>query len=157
MPLQNNEYQIVTAQTVKDLLYIPQLCTNMGMDFLKSEWAKQDKEMQGIALDVFTGRQILGLIGISNPKLQPQLEYLSPTGLGLYKVPLRGVSQYCIGGNYPSVQFMKTQLKNNFVPEMLRQAQTILGLLDLTLNLSALRLGSQAKTQQNKWGIMNHI
>ena len=43
MPLQNNEYQIVTAQTVEDLLYIPQLCNNMGMDFLKSEWAKQNK------------------------------------------------------------------------------------------------------------------
>ena len=37
MPLQNDEYQIVTAQTVDDLLYIPQLCTNMGMDFLRSE------------------------------------------------------------------------------------------------------------------------
>ena len=96
--------------------------TNMGMDFLKSEWSKQKRDMEGIALDVFTGGQILSLIGISNPKLQPQLEYLSPTRLGLYKVPLRGVSQYCIGGNYTSVQFMRAQMKNNFVPEMLHQA-----------------------------------
>ena len=93
MPLENNEYQLVTAQTVDDLLYIPQVCTNMGMDFLRSEWSRQKINMGRIALDVFTGGQILGLIGISNPKLQPQLEYLSPTGLGLCKVPLRGVSQ----------------------------------------------------------------
>ena len=93
----------------------------MGMDFLRNEWSRQNINMNRISIDVFIGGQILGLKGISNPKLQPQLEYLSPTGLGLYKVPLRRVSQYCIGGNYPSVKFMKAQLKNNWVPEMLRQ------------------------------------
>ena len=115
MPLENNEYQIVTAQMVDDLLYIPKVCTNMCMDFLRSEWSRQKIYVGRIALDVFTGGQILGLIGIS------------PTGLGLYKVPLRGVSQYCSEGNYPSVQFMKAQLKNNWIPEMLCQAADYTG------------------------------
>ena len=92
MPLESNEYQIVTAQTVDDLLYVPQVCTNMGMDFLRQEWDRQNINMNRIALDVFIGGQILGLIGISNPKLQPQLEYLSPTGLGLQSSTERRVT-----------------------------------------------------------------
>ena len=59
MPLENNEYQIVTAQTVDDLLYVPQVCTNMGMDFLRNEWSRQNINMNRIALDVFIGGQIL--------------------------------------------------------------------------------------------------
>ena len=84
---------------------------------------KDNININDVALDSFIGGQILGLIGISNPELQPQLEYLSPTGLGLYRVPLKRVTQYCIGGNYPTVQFMRDHMKHDFVPEMLRQTE----------------------------------
>ena len=123
MPLANKSYQVVTAQTVDNLLFIPQVCTDLGMDFLRQECNKKNIQINDVALDDFIGGQILGLIGISNLRLQPQLEYLSPSGLGLYQVPLKGVTQFGIGGNYPSVQFMRNQMKQNFVPEMLCQAE----------------------------------
>ena len=84
MPLANKSYQVVTAQTVDSLLFVPQVCTDLGMKFLKQECRRQNININDVALDSFIGGQILGLIGISNPELQPQLEYLSPTGLGLY-------------------------------------------------------------------------
>ena len=121
MPLENDEYQVVTAQTVDELLYVPQVCTKLGLRFLKKEWGDEYARLHNITLDSFIGGQILGLIGILNPKLQPQLEYLSPTGLRLYRVPLRGISQFCIGGNYPCVKWMKdVVLKDKWIPKLLR-------------------------------------
>ena len=73
------------------------------MKFLKQECRQQNININDVALDAFICGQILGLIGISNPKLQPQLEYLYRSGLGLYRVPLKGMTEYCIGGELPYV------------------------------------------------------
>ena len=99
----------------------PKSAQKLGLRFLKKEWGNQHAILHNITLDSFIGGQILGLIVISNPKLQPQLEYLSPTGLGLYRVPLRSTSQFCIGGNYPCVKWMKdVVLKDKWIPKLLR-------------------------------------
>ena len=35
MPLESNEYQMLTAHIVDDLLYVPKVCTNMVMDLVR--------------------------------------------------------------------------------------------------------------------------